>query len=34
MAEEPGNVVLVLLRRPDARTEQVVEDVQNLNVCA
>ena len=32
MAEEPDNIVLVLLRRIDERTERMAEDLQDLKV--
>ncbi|MBZ0140845.1 MAG: hypothetical protein K8H87_13895 [Pseudorhodoplanes sp.] len=32
MADEPENVVLVLLRRIDERTERMADDLQDLKV--
>jgi archaellum component FlaC len=32
MAKEPDNVVLVLLRRIDERTERMADDLQDLKV--
>ena len=32
MADEPENVMLVLLRRMDAKLDRVIEDVQDLKV--
>ena len=32
MTDEPDNVVLVLLRKIDARTERMAEDLQDLKV--
>jgi archaellum component FlaC len=32
MAGEPDNVVLILLRKIDERTERIAEDLQNLKV--
>ena len=33
MAKEPENVVLVLLRKIDDRTERMAEDLQDLKTC-
>ncbi len=32
MAEEPDNIVLVMLRRMDAKLDRLVDDVQDLKV--
>ena len=32
MAEKPDNIILVMLRRIDARLERLVDDVQNLKI--
>ena len=32
MAEKPDNIILVMLRRIDARLERLVDDVQDLNI--
>ncbi len=32
MADEPDNVVLMLLRRIDAKLDRVIEDVQDLKI--
>ena len=32
MAEKPDNIILVMLRRIDARLERLVDDVQDLKI--
>ncbi len=32
MADDPDNLVLVILRRMDAKLDRVIEDVQNLKM--